>query len=130
MDTFRADVKNLLSGSSTPKPDVPSTTDRLYRVRKSWSDIQSQVGAFKAFDNAKRYADDNPGYAAFDENGTKVYGGTADTAYEIYIVIKGDSLWKIAAIKLGNGSRYPEIKSLNGLTSDIIYPGQKLKILR
>ncbi len=48
--------------------------------------------------------------------------------YEIYTVIKGDSLWKIAKEKLGNGERYTEIKTLNGLTSNIIYAGQKLKI--
>ncbi|WP_369750565.1 LysM peptidoglycan-binding domain-containing protein [Anaerotruncus sp. G3(2012)] len=41
---------------------------------------------------------------------------------------KGDSLWAIAAAKLGNGSRYPEIKKLNGLTSDVIHAGQVLKI--
>jgi LysM repeat protein len=43
-------------------------------------------------------------------------------------VVKGDSLWKIAAAKLGNGARYPEIKSLNGLSGDTIFAGQKLKI--
>jgi nucleoid-associated protein YgaU len=53
---------------------------------------------------------------------------TSDAAYEIYTVVKGDSLWKIAAVKLGNGARYPEIKVLNGLTTDTIFPGQKLKI--
>ncbi|WP_418790905.1 N-acetylmuramoyl-L-alanine amidase [Phosphitispora sp. TUW77] len=48
--------------------------------------------------------------------------------FGIYTVVKGDSLWKIAAARLRNGARYSEIKALNGLTSDIIQPGQKLKI--
>lgn len=48
--------------------------------------------------------------------------------YDIYTVVKGDSLWKIAKEQLGNGERYTEIKTLNGLTSNIIYAGQKLKI--
>ena len=47
---------------------------------------------------------------------------------EVYIVVKGDSLWRIAAEKLGSGSRYPENKALNGLISDTIYVGQKLNI--
>ena len=47
---------------------------------------------------------------------------------ETYTVKKGDTLWGIATAKLGNGARYPEIKALNGLTSDTITTGQKLKI--
>jgi LysM repeat protein len=54
-------------------------------------------------------------------------GGSAES-YETYTVKKGDTLWGIAQAKLGNGARYPEIKTLNGLTSDTIKTGQKLKI--
>ena len=46
----------------------------------------------------------------------------------IYTVKKGDSLWKIAARYLGKGSRYGEIKKVNGLQSNTIYPGQRLRI--
>ena len=49
-------------------------------------------------------------------------------ATKIYTVKKGDSLWSIAATQMGDGSRYPEIKSLNGLTSNIIKAGDQLKI--
>lgn len=48
--------------------------------------------------------------------------------YKTYTVVKGDSLWSIAQKFLKNGSRYTEIKKLNGLKSDTIYAGQKLKI--
>jgi hypothetical protein len=45
-----------------------------------------------------------------------------------YIVKKGDSLWGIARKQLGSGARYPEIMTLNSLSSTAIYPGQVLKI--
>ncbi len=48
--------------------------------------------------------------------------------YCIHTVVKGDSLWTIAKKYLGNGSRYTEIKTLNGLKSNVIYSGWKLKI--
>ena len=45
-----------------------------------------------------------------------------------HTVVKNDSLWKIADKYLNNGNRYPEIKVLNNLKSDIIHPGQILII--
>jgi len=50
------------------------------------------------------------------------------SSYEVYTVIRGDTLWRIAANKLGRGTRYTEIMALNALVSDAIYAGQKLKI--
>lgn len=49
-------------------------------------------------------------------------------SYRIHTVVHGDTLWDIAVKYLGNGSRYPEIKSLNGLKSNVLYSGMKLKI--
>ena len=46
---------------------------RWYRVRKSWADAKSQKGAYKILDNAKKSADQNPGYKVFDVDGKVVY---------------------------------------------------------
>jgi len=45
-----------------------------------------------------------------------------------YTVIKNDFLWAIAQKLLGKGSRYNEIKALNGLITNTIHPGQTLLI--
>ena len=58
----------------------------------------------------------------------KVDGNQTGETYSIYTVAKGDSLRSIAQNQLGSGARYPEIMSLNGLSSTAIYPGQVLKI--
>ncbi len=54
--------------------------------------------------------------------------GSGANTYRVHTVAKGDTLWGIAVKYLGNGTRYKEIKVLNGLTSDTIFSRQKLKI--
>ena len=65
----------------------------LYRVRKSWSDSKSQVGAFSVLENAKRCADSHKGYSVFDERGLLVYPRTNKKSIDELAreVIKG--LW-------------------------------------
>ncbi len=53
---------------------------------------------------------------------------SAAVTYRIHTVAKGDTLWGIAEKYLGSGAHYKEIKTLNGLDTDTIYSGQKLKI--
>lgn len=53
---------------------------------------------------------------------------TSTPSYTTYTVKEGDTLWEIAKVKLGNGTKYTEIVKLNNLKNDTIYEGQKLKI--
>ena len=69
----------------TPTPDTPTTT--YYRVRKSWSDKASQIGAFTVFQNAKNCVDANPGYAAFDDNGNQLYPTASFQPYSVLVSI-------------------------------------------
>lgn len=60
----------------TPAPQ-PAPQTPLYRVRKSWSDSKSQIGAYKVLENAKKACDKYAGYSVFDENGKAVYTSKA-----------------------------------------------------
>ena len=140
MDTFRAEVKTLLATDAkedepaqeeTPAVTYPEKlTSGYYRVRKTWKDTKSQVGAYRVLKNAKVAADKNPGTYVFSNDGVAIYpvAAPAEETYRIHTVVKGDSLWDIAKKYLGDGSRYPEIKALNDLKSNVIYSGWKLKI--
>jgi hypothetical protein len=146
MDTFRADVKAEMGTAEPEKPTAPTAVikaddtvklaaDAVYYSGKaipSW--VKNQNWIVKEVKGDRAVIDKN-------ESGTNsicspvnvkfltIVGTSAPApTYEIYTVVKGDSLWKIAAAKLGNGARYPEIKSLNGLSGDTIFAGQKLKI--
>lgn len=55
---------------------------RWYRVRKSWADSKTRKGAFKILDNAKKCADQNPGYKVFDADDNVVYEPKAAEAAE------------------------------------------------
>lgn len=66
-----SEVNKRLSGSSYHATSTASSS--LYRVRKSWSDVKSQKGAFRNLDNAKKCANENLGYKVFDANGNEVY---------------------------------------------------------
>ena len=108
----------------------------FYRVRKNWADgSRGQIGAYRFLSNAKKRADNNPGYSVFTDDGIAIYpvAEKAPTAepektHRIHTVVWGDTLYEIAKAYLGDGSRYREIKTLNGLTSNTIYVGMKLKI--
>jgi N-acetylmuramoyl-L-alanine amidase len=55
---------------------TPEKNDNVwYRVRKTWTDASSQIGAFHELEGARELADSkvNEGYKVFDESGTAVY---------------------------------------------------------
>lgn len=68
------------------------------------------------------------GLNGYGSSNNKTESGTATPAYTVHTVVKGNTLWQLANDYLGDGNRYKEIKTLNGLSSNVIYVGQKLKI--
>ena len=81
-----AEVTRRLGGDAqTSGTGTTQATDNLYRVRKTWADAKSQVGAYKSLANAKRAVDRHPGYAAFDGTGKQVYP-EPETSFQPYQV--------------------------------------------
>ena len=100
-----------------------ASADELYRVRKTWADSKSQKGAFKSLSNAKKCANDNPGYSVYDSKGKAVYKSNTKT---YYYVKSGDTLSEIAE---KYDTTVASLVSLNNIQdANLIYPGQKLRV--
>ena len=66
---FKAKVQSYMNSGTSASTNP--TIKQLYRVRKSWSNTKSQIGAFSSLENAKKAC--KPGYSVFDSNGNVVY---------------------------------------------------------
>jgi hypothetical protein len=100
MNTFRKAVKEAMSGvKPTPETPNPETSNELYRVRKDWEDAKSQKGAFKNLNNAKKVADENPGYKVYNKAGKVVY----PVSFENYLITVTASALNV---RTGPGTNY------------------------
>ena len=82
---------------------------RWYRVRKTWEDSKSQKGAYKVLANAKKCADQNPGYKVFDADGKVVYEPkAAEPAVKVPFLVRV----KISDLNIrkGPGTNYDRVQ--------------------
>ena len=63
MDNVRSDVEALIKKSSEDK--------KMYKVRLTWEDKSSQIGAYNKLENAIANCPEN--YSVFDDNGTCLF---------------------------------------------------------
>lgn len=78
MGGFRKAVKAKLSTTNSTAQTKPTTsTKEIYRVRKSWNDVKSQIGAYSSLENAQKAC--KTGYSVFDASGKIVYTPTTAT---------------------------------------------------
>lgn len=74
---LRRDVAAAIGQTSAaPAPEAPATgvsttSGQMYRIRKSWADAASQIGAYNNLEYAKEACKD--GYAVFDAEGNQVW---------------------------------------------------------
>lgn len=97
-----ANTVNARLGSSEPDQNGG---DEIYRVRKTWKDVTSQIGAYKDYDLACKCADENPGYYVFNSKGKKLYPTTAPTNNDVIVKITANVL----NVRKGPGMNYPVV---------------------
>ena len=103
-------IATQAGGSGTTTPSAPS--DGLYRVRKSWADASSQIGAYSILANAKAMADSHPGYTVYDSTGKAVYPvAAAFVPYTVQVTIRD------LRIRKGPGTNY----AANGYTGKGVF---------
>lgn len=72
-ELFITTIPEYVSFKATPEQKQQTAGTGYYRVRKSWDDANSQIGAFKDQSNAIELCKQNSGYKVFDNNGTEIY---------------------------------------------------------
>lgn len=112
-NTFKEQVKTEFSklGGTAPTDNKPADNKpaeekkdntTIYRIRKSWDDAKSQIGAYSNLDNAIKSWKE--GYNIYDSNGKKVYPTTPPVAPAEKI----DVTYKVYASK----KWWPEVRNL------------------
>ena len=72
---FLTAIPDYVSFKAASEQKKATAGKGYYRVRKSWGDAGSQIGAFKSKDNAIDLCKHNKGYKAFDKDGKQIFSG-------------------------------------------------------
>ena len=95
---FKAKVQKYLT-------DAKPTVKNIYRIRKSWADAKSQIGAYSSLENAKKAC--KTGYSVFDANCVNIYTSkTTASAVPFKIKVAISDL----NIRKGPGTNYARTK--------------------
>ena len=90
--------------------DKPKAEEIFYRVRTSWADEKSQIGAYTVLQNAIAASQKHPGTKVFDASGKQVYPDPKDSAafqpYTIRVSITDLN------IRTGPGTGYARVRHI------------------
>lgn len=78
-----SNFKNKLTNNATNNT-VNTVSGEIYRVRKSWNDARSQIGAYRNLESAKKLATGD--YKVFDSKGNIVYQVSNQTTVQAPII--------------------------------------------
>lgn len=123
MDGFRKAVNAAMNtDNASEQPEEKTYPEKLssgyYRVRKTWKDSKSQLGAYRILSNAKAKVDENAGYSVFNNDGNVVYTAAVEVeskptvAFEPYRVRVGITNLNI---RKGPGTNYDKVGQYTGV---------------
>ena len=92
-------VNARLSTKPTSTTTTQAMSKNFYRVRLSWSDAKSQIGAYKVYDNAIAECKKHAGYSVYDSNGNCLYSAVSASVRKSYEAIAKE----VIQGKWGNG---------------------------
>ena len=108
MVDVRNDVAKLMNHTVASSAASTTTTSVIYRIRKTWADSASQIGAYSSLENAKAACDKaGAGYYVFDANGKAVYPVVATTTQVTTNFKIGDEVKLIAGAVYSSGKTIP-----------------------
>ena len=112
-------VKGITGVEPSYTSNSTTSSSTIYRVRKSWSDASSQIGAFSSLDGAKSVCKD--GYYVFDGNGNIVYPVQTNTSNNVNNV--STESFQIKLLEDLNIRKTPNgtIVQINGAKKGVIY---------
>jgi murein L,D-transpeptidase YcbB/YkuD len=100
------DIAAAVNKKLNPVAEKPVEQTSLYRVRTSWDNAASQVGAYSSLENAKEACDKaGQGYEVYDAKGKAVYPQSKKT----------DPV-------LRKGAKGPEVKEMQTLLNNLGFP--------
>lgn len=109
---FKALVQKYLDELNKPQ--------EMYRVRKSWGDVKSQIGAFTNLESAKSLADKNVGYEVYNNAGKIVY---KPSIYADYVVNASKAFCKAVPTANSKIVKYldkgTEVKAYKGMQTTV-----------
>ncbi|WP_419078414.1 N-acetylmuramoyl-L-alanine amidase [Phascolarctobacterium faecium] len=109
IEKWQLDKLDNAAGSTTGNA---ADSKQLYRVRKSWEDAKSQLGAYSVLENAKAACKDS--YTVYDTNGKAVYGAELQqAAVKVPFEVKVDIT--DLNIRTGAGTNYAKTGEKTGI---------------
>ncbi|WLR56900.1 LysM peptidoglycan-binding domain-containing protein [Mesobacillus subterraneus] len=112
------------SASAHDKLHTVQSGDSLWKLSNIYNVAINDIQQWNNLSSSTIYVNQNLSVIAPHSHTTSANSSTS-TSSATYVVKSGDTLWGISK---SYGMSISGLKSLNGLKSDVIYPGQKLNV--